>query len=160
MLAGGLAATAIAVGAEPARGSPCPDSGDAVAVRTRTRELWLCSDGVPAARFAVAIGRGGPGKRSQGDERTPLGVYGLGEPRPSSRYGTFIPILYPTPEQVALGFSGSDIGIHGPPRKVSPAHYPVVEVDWTKGCIATATDEEVGTIADFVRDRHPSVVIL
>jgi hypothetical protein len=163
-LAWGLATCALLAGggtvrAEPQQPSACPDSGAAVVVLTRVRELWLCSDGAATIRFAVAIGRGGPGKRTQGDERTPLGEYPLGEPRTSSRYGTFIPIAYPTPEQVAHGFSGSHIGIHGPPRKFSAIDYPVVEIDWTSGCIATATDDDVAAIADFVRSRRPSVVI-
>jgi murein L,D-transpeptidase YafK len=141
------------------RASPCPPSGDAVVVVAASRELWLCERGVPAVRFAVALGRGGVGKRRQGDRRTPLGTYGLGTPRPSAKYGTFIPIGYPTPEQAARGFSGTAVGIHGPPLALDPAEYPVTETDWTLGCIATGTQAEVGAIAAFVRERQPVVVI-
>jgi hypothetical protein len=137
----------------------CPPSGHAVLVVTASRALWLCADGVPAARFAVAIGRSGVGKRRRGDGRTPLGTYPLGAPRPSERYGTFIPIVYPTPEQAARGFTGAAVGIHGPPRKMDGAEYPVTGVDWTLGCIATGSDAEVGAIADFVRERRPRIVI-
>src|SRR5512142_2575132 len=103
----------------PARGaaldaSPCPSSGDAVVVQTDARALWLCAAGAPAARFPVALGRSGAGKRRRGDGRTPLGAYRLGPPRPSARYGTFIPIAYPTPEEAARGFTGAAVGIHGP----------------------------------------------
>jgi murein L,D-transpeptidase YafK len=126
---------------------------------TRSRQLWLCTLGAPAARFGVALGRSGVGKRRAGDGRTPLGTYALGPPRPSARYGTFIPIAYPTPEQAASGFTGSAVGIHGPPRGVDGAAIPVTAVDWTLGCVATGSAEEVDAIAEFVRRRRPPVVI-
>jgi hypothetical protein len=139
--------------------SPCPRSRDAVVVVTDRRELWLCSGGAPAAQFTVALGRSGVGKRRRGDGRTPLGIYPLGDPRPSTQYGTFIPIAYPTPAQAARGFTGTAVGIHGPPRGIEGAGYPVTEVDWTQGCIATGTDEDVDAIAAFVRARRPRLVI-
>ncbi len=138
---------------------PCPAAGDAIVVLTDARALWLCEAGAPAARFDVAIGRSGVGKRHRGDGRTPLGTYALAAPRPSERYGTFIAISYPTPGQSARGFTGGAVGIHGPPRGMAAPDYPVTEVDWTQGCIATGTDEEVGAIAEFVRARRPVVVI-
>jgi murein L,D-transpeptidase YafK len=126
-------------------------------VLSRERELWLCAAGAPAARFAVALGRSGVGKRRRGDGRTPLGTYALGAPRASARYGIFIPIAYPTAEQAARGFSGGAVGIHGPPRGMPATEYPITEIDWTQGCIATATDGEVAAIAEFVRGREPIV---
>ncbi len=139
--------------------SPCPPSGDAVVVLTQERALWLCADGLPAGRFAVALGRAGTGKRRRGDGRTPLGTYALGAPRASAKFGTFIPISYPTREQAAHGFTGGAVGIHGPPRGMDAPEYPVTEIDWTLGCIATGTDEEVGAIAEFVRAHRVRVVI-
>ncbi len=139
--------------------SPCPRSGDAIVVLVDERALWLCTDGLPAGRFAVALGRSGAGKRRRGDGRTPLGTYALGAPRPSAKFGTFIPISYPTPTQAARGFTGGAVGIHGPPRGIDAPAYPVTEIDWTLGCIATGTDEEVGTIAEFVRAHRARVVI-
>jgi hypothetical protein len=140
--------------------APCPATGDAIVVLTGDRALWLCADGAPAARFPVALGRKGLGKRRRGDERTPLGTYPLGSPRASAQYGTFIPISYPTPAQAARGYTGDAVGIHGPPRGMDARQgYPVTDVDWTLGCIATGTDEEVGAIADFVRVHRPVVVI-
>jgi hypothetical protein len=136
---------------------PCPPSGDAVVVLTRAHELWLCATGVAPARFAVALGRGGVGKRRRGDARTPLGTYSLGSPRASERFGTFIPIGYPTPAQAARGRSGASIGIHGPPRGMDATRYPVTGMDWTLGCIATGTDADVGAIAAFVRRRQPAI---
>jgi L,D-transpeptidase-like protein len=136
--------------------SPCPAEGDAIAIDTAAHHLWLCSDGTPGARYTIALGRGGLGKRQAGDERTPLGTYPVGDPRPSSLYGVFIPIGYPTPAQAARGFSGGSVGIHGPPRGVT---YRATGLDWTLGCVATGTDAEVEAIAEWVRGRSPIVVI-
>jgi murein L,D-transpeptidase YafK len=129
-----------------------------VTVIARKRELWLCQGGAAVARFPVAMGRGGFDKRRKGDGRTPLGTYTLGTPRPSARYGLFIPIDYPTPDQAANGFTGSDVGIHGPPRGVTE-EYPTTAVDWTQGCIATGMDTDIGMIAEFVRARQPVLVV-
>ena len=147
---------------DPASADPssagCPWEGDAVAVKTRDHTLWLCQQGQPVARFSVALGRGGVGKRERGDARTPLGIYPLGDPRPSRRFRTFIPIGYPTLEQTARGFSGGDVGIHGPDRR--KARLPAAKDDWTLGCIATATYDDLARIASFVRLRRPSMVVI
>ncbi len=137
----------------------CPPSGDVVAVFTRKRELWLCREGVETARVRIALGRGGNGKSRHGDRRTPLGDYAMGSPRPSSQYGTFIPIAYPTPEQARRGHTGQDVGIHGPPRGLEEPDYPTTAVDWTLGCIATGTDADVEAVAAFVRRYHPTLVV-
>ncbi len=128
-----------------------------MAVATRDHTLWLCQQGRPVARFRVALGRGGVDKRERGDARTPLGVYPLGQPRPSRRFKTFIPIGYPTSEQASRGFSGGDVGIHGPSRQKTP----LLDAgdDWTLGCIATTTDDDLARIASFVRERSPPVLI-
>jgi hypothetical protein len=145
--------------ASVAPASWCPDTGNVVAVITRKRELWLCRDGAVAARFEVSLGQGGLDKRKKGDRRTPLGTYALGTPRPSGKFGLFIPIAYPTPEQAAQGQTGGDVGIHGPPRKLPEPAYPSTAYDWTLGCVATGTDSEIQAIADFVRERQPVLVI-
>lgn len=130
-----------------------------VTVIARKRQLWLCQDGAALAKFQVAMGRGGVDKRRKGDGRTPLGTYALGSPRPSARYGVFIPIDYPTPDQAADGFTGSNVGIHGPPRGLTEPDYPTTAVDWTQGCIATGIDADIGMIAEFVRARRPTLVV-
>jgi murein L,D-transpeptidase YafK len=137
---------------------PCPPVENVVAVFGRTHELYLCRAGAVEARMLVALGRGGMGKRRTGDGRTPIGTYAFGEPRASARYGTFIPIDYPTAEQRAAGYSGGEIGIHGPPRGWRD---PVAAsaLDWTTGCIATGTDAEIERVARFVREARPTIVI-
>jgi murein L,D-transpeptidase YafK len=145
--------------APPAPLSFCPESGHAIAVITRKRELWLCSDGAPEQRIQVALGHGGLDKRKKGDGRTPLGTYELGTPRPSGQFGIFIPIEYPTREQASQGHTGGTVGIHGPPRGKTEPNYPTTAFDWTLGCVATGTDEDIELIARFVRERQPVVVI-
>ena len=138
---------------------PCPDEGNVVTVIARKRELWLCQQGVAVAKFQVALGRGGMDKRQKDDGRTPVGTYSLGNPRRSVEYGVFIPIAYPTPEQAAQGFTGSGIGIHGPPRGLTEPDYPTTVFDWTRGCVATGLDTDIEVIAEFVRTYQPIVVI-
>ena len=139
--------------------TPCPEKGDVVTVIARKRQLWLCRDGAPLAKFRVAMGRGGVDKRAKGDGRTPLGTYSLGSPRRSGQFGVFIPIAYPTPDQAASGFTGSNVGIHGPPRGLTEPEYPTTAIDWTQGCIATGIDADIGVIAEFVRERQPLLVV-
>lgn len=138
--------------------NPCPATGSVVAVFSRTHELYLCRAGVPHARIRVALGRGGMGKRRTGDNKTPVGSYSFGEPRASARYGTFIPIDYPTTEQTALGYTGSELGIHGPPRKWKDVA-AATALDWTTGCIATGTNDDIERIARFVREERPLAII-
>jgi murein L,D-transpeptidase YafK len=137
----------------------CPTTGDVVAVFTRKREIWLCRHGSEVGRIPVALGRGGNGKKRSGDHRTPLGIYAFGTPRPSKQYGTFIPIAYPTPEQASNGHSGSALGIHGPPRGQAEPEYPATAVDWTLGCVATGTDSDVETVAEFVRRYQATLLV-
>ena len=138
---------------------PCPTADDLVVVDTRARVLWLCRDGRAVARMKVALGRGGVDKTREGDGRTPLGTYALGEPRSSAGYGTFIPIGYPTAEQRRRGFTGKAVGIHGPPRRWSWLGGASTWIDWTAGCVATATDDDVARIAAFVRRRRARVLL-
>ncbi len=142
----------------PNERQPCQAGETAVVVRTAERALHLCEGGRSARRFAVALGTGGIGKRRQGDGKTPLGWYPLGAPRPSQSYGTFIPVGYPTAAQARLGFTGSAVGIHGPTRGSAFAGPLTVMVDWTAGCIAVASDDEIRAIATWVTHRRRPAV--
>lgn len=122
----------------------------AVVVDVAARTLSLCENGEARRVFPVALGTGGIGKRRQGDHRTPLGSYPLGAPRRSQQYGTFIPVGYPTPRQVEMGFSGTAVGIHGPPRAFVNGGRSNTDVDWTWGCIAVGSDPEIRAIATWV----------
>ena len=132
--------------------------GDVVLVATGDHQLALCDAGKAVAAYRVALGRGGTDKRVEGDNKTPMGTYAVGEPRPSKRFGTFIPIVYPTEEQRRNGYTGSDVGIHGPLRGTRWAGRVNVWFDWIAGCAAVASDDELETVAGFVRQRRPTVL--
>lgn len=137
----------------------CAVDGNLVVVETHAHTLWLCSERRALARMKVALGRGGLDKTREGDGRTPIGTYSLGAPRPSSRFGTFIPIGYPTAEQRARGLTGKNVGIHGPERRAMWLRSLSTWIDWTAGCVATGTDDEIAVVAAFVRERSPRVVL-
>jgi murein L,D-transpeptidase YafK len=135
---------------------PCRAGETGVLIRVSSHALDLCQDGRSVGSHRVALGAGGTGKRVQGDSKTPLGLYPLGAPRPSLSFGTFVPVGYPTPTQQKLGFTGSAVGIHGPPRggggPLSTA------IDWTAGCIAVGTDAEIQSISAWIRTRRVRAV--
>lgn len=103
---------------EPVAAAPLPCAGmEAQVVRhANQHRLLLCEQGHPAAEYRVALGRGGTGKQHEGNLKTPLGVYPLGPARTSAEFGLFLPVGCPTDEQRKHGFTGGDIGIHGPKR--------------------------------------------
>jgi L,D-transpeptidase catalytic domain len=141
---------------------PCRAGEDAVVVDTTAHRLYLCARGVAERTFTVALGANGVDKRRTGDNRTPLGVYGLGVPRASASFHRFVPVAYPTPAQARAGFTGSAIGIHGPPRGLEGAArlQALVATDWTAGCIAVATDGDIEAIVHWLDTRGVRIVRL
>lgn len=136
----------------PARAAgPCAVPDARIVVNTAAHRLLLCDRDQQTATFGVRIGSGGVGKTKEGDDKTPLGVYPLAAPRKSQRYGTFIPIGYPTPEQQKRGFTGGSIGVHGPDRLVRWMGSMVNTFDTTSGCVGIATDDEMAKIAAWVK---------
>jgi murein L,D-transpeptidase YafK len=161
-----LAIAALGAGAcsTVARGTgnvDCPSSRQAsVIVDTGKHSMVLCENGKQAGAFAVRIGKHGTGKSREGDGKTPLGPYGLGEPRASGAYGLFVPIEYPTPEQRKLGFTGGAVGVHGPDRRVRWLGALVNAFDTTDGCVGIATDPEMQTFAIWVRAHRVKEVMI
>ncbi len=138
----------------------CPGQRPIIHIDTRAHRLHLCEKGRPIASYRVAIGSAGTPKRKQGDKKTPIGRYGLGKLRPSARYRTFIPVEYPTAEQSAQGYTGSLIGIHGPKRVLAWAGRWSTYVDWTQGCIAVGSDDEIDAIASWLGKAKPVGVVI
>ena len=142
--------------AEPARiAQGCGARETAIVIDTRAHQMHLCREGENEQTYAVALGIRGVGKQRQGDNRTPLGKYLLAPPRASRDFHTFIHVGYPTPAQARMGFTGSAIGIHGPPRGFQSFAElaSLVTRDWTAGCIAVATDDEIEQVAAWVRKQ-------
>lgn len=140
--------------------SECPKGEAVLLVDTATHELKLCERGTAMRAFRVALGSGGTGKTKAGDDKTPLGVYSLGLPRPSQRFGVFIPVGYPTKEQLAKGLTGAEIGIHGPDRHFAPLGTASAWVDWTAGCVAVGSDEAIQAVAAWVKAKKVGIVQL
>jgi murein L,D-transpeptidase YafK len=148
------ATTSTAAAADP----PCRSEETAVVILTDDHELTLCEKGRAGETYGVALGSGGVGKRKEGDNKTPLGAYTLQPPRASEPFGTFLEIGYPTREQRKKGYTGGDVGIHGPKRGVRFLGSLGTLVDWTRGCIAVATDREILQIAAWVNRLNVAVV--
>jgi murein L,D-transpeptidase YafK len=136
------------------------DEDHYIVIYTQAGQLFLCEAGKVHARYSVAIGCGGTGKNKQGDKKTPLGTFSLGKPRASDKFYIFIPINYPTSEQQAEGFTGGDIGIHGPWQPLSWLGRLTTWVDWTQGCIALGRNEDIQDIANWVKKVHPKIIII
>ena len=131
---------------------PCDTTPDAhIVVAAEAHRLWLCAGLREVKSYWVRLARKGLGKRKAGDAMLPLGSYLLGAPRESPRFGLFIPIGYPSPQQATLGYTGSDIGIHGPHRALRWLGQLVNTFDTTAGCVGVATDGEMTEIAGFAR---------
>src|SRR5688572_9184380 len=163
MLALAMLLGPLALGAPdgPSARAPCPASGAVVVVDTGQRRLWTCHDGRASAEYAVALGSGGVGKTRQGDAKVPLGSYALGTPRGSSRFHKFIPIGYPTAEQRRRGLTGSAVGVHGPARgweKLPSAAN--TSVDWTLGCLAVGSDEEIRRLSAWINAHAPTRIVI
>ena len=144
-------------GAPPA---PCPTEGTLVVVHSSSHSLWLCRGGMPEARYHVALGRGGMGKRQEGDERTPSGRYALGLPRASSSFHRFIPVGYPTKGERAEGRTGGAIGVHGPDSRARRLGPLTTWIDWTAGCIAVGTTSDVDRIAEWIAATGASSILI
>ncbi len=154
-----LVALAACPGAAQAA-SACNFPDARILVETGTHRLALCERDREIASFSVRLGRGGVGKTAAGDGKTPLGAYPLGDPRKSDRYGTFIPIGYPTPDQRRRGFTGADVGVHGPHRWVRWLGPLVNSFDSSSGCVGLATDAEMEAIVTWIKAAHARTIEL
>jgi len=138
----------------------CVETGAYLDVDTASHRLYLCEAQVTTHTFDVRLGFGGIGKTKEGDQKTPLGNYPLGAPRASEKYGTFIPIGYPTAAQHAEGFTGSAVGVHGPDRRLTWLGAATNWLDTTDGCIGLATDEQMSSIATWIGAHAPKTITI
>ena len=127
---------------------------------TKAHRLYACEAKTIAVSYDIRLGRHGTGKTRAGDVKTPLGAYSLGTPRASQKYGTFIPVGYPTAAQSRRGFTGGAIGIHGPLRSVRWLGHAVNWFDTSDGCIGLATDREMEALAEWVRARRVRRILI
>lgn len=137
----------------------CP-LANGINVHTTVRVLNICKHGTVIKTFKVALGFKGVGKRQSGDNKTPIGLYGLAHPRKSTQFKVFIPILYPTSKQLAAGYSGRDVGIHGPTQSFGLFswlnHLPYS----TRGCIAVGKNNHIEYVANWIKNNPNAKVLI
>jgi hypothetical protein len=129
----------------------CAGKGTRVLVDSASHRMWLCEGGKTALSVGVRLAREGVGKSKEGDGKVPLGTYPLGAARKSEKFGTFIPIGYPTGVQRKKGFTGGGVGVHGPHRMVRWLGRLTNTFDSTDGCVGVATDAEMSKVAVWTR---------
>ncbi len=139
---------------------PCDGYEATIIVDTSRHTMLLCRNSQTQGLHRVALGRGGLGKQAQGDGKTPIGDYELSPPRYSAQYRLFIPVGYPNNIQKSKGFSGGAIGIHGPHRKFLWLGKDSADADWTFGCIAVGTDEEIMEVGRWVNEQNISRIVI
>lgn len=106
----------------------------------------------------ASVGRAGVEKRSEGDLRTPLGVYyitsRLDDRQVDEMYGVgALPLNFPNEYDRRMGRTGGGIWLHGVPRSTySRSPYA------TEGCVALA-NEDMGTLMRILEPRRTPVII-
>jgi hypothetical protein len=110
------------------------------------------------ADYYASIGKQGADKLVEGDQRTPLGVYFIGDtadPRMlEDRFGSgALALNYPNANDRAEGRTGSGILLHGVPSNTY-ARAPRA----TDGCVALANDD-LARLAQTIAPRDTPVVI-
>lgn len=136
----------------------CPLSSG-INVHTKKRILNICKQGTVIKTFKVALGFKGVGKKRTGDNKTPIGLYGLSYPRKSTQFKVFIPISYPTSKQVAAGYTGRDVGIHGPTQSSHLFGWLNNLPSATRGCVAVGKNNHIEYVANWVK-THPGTKVL
>jgi L,D-transpeptidase YnhG len=139
-----------------------PRNRHAIAVDTSRSRLYLFENAaagpVLVADYYISVGKAGTEKASEGDARTPLGVYFItGSVNPKSLkdlYGSgALPINYPNMLDAKRGKTGGGIWLHGTPAgQFSRAPLS------TDGCVALA-NPDLDEIVRTVEIRTTPVVI-
>ena len=122
---------------------------DKIVVEKEKRKLHLIRGDEIFRSFDIALGISPVGdKHSEGDFKTPEGIYTLDKRNPDSNFFLSIHISYPDTgdqrEARAKGVSpGGQIMIHGQPNEptYSAAYYK--KQDWTNGCIAVSNSDMI-----------------
>jgi murein L,D-transpeptidase YafK len=134
----------------------------AIVVDMSTSRLYLFSNeqGLPrlVQDFYATIGKNGTGKLTEGDQKTPVGVYfvtGFIDPAELPDFygdGAF-PIDYPNPWDQRLGRTGYGIWLHGTPS--STFSRPPRDSD---GCVIVS-NEDLKTIAGYITPGRTPVIL-
>jgi murein L,D-transpeptidase YafK len=139
-----------------------PTTRHAIAVDANRSRLYLFENGPTGlhlvAEHYVSIGRLGAEKSTEGDQRTPLGVYYITSRLDAKQLTDFygvgaLPLNYPNEYDRRQGKTGGGIWLHGVPSD-SYARSP----NSTDGCVVLA-NPELQTLLQRVQPRTTPVVI-
>lgn len=130
---------------------------DRVLIDKSERRLTLLKDGKPLRSYSVALGSAPKGaKHSEGDQRTPEGVYTIDFRNARSNYHLALRISYPNEaDRMRALESGVDPGgqimIHGLRNGQGWLGDRHLGDDWTDGCIAVtnAQIEEIWSLVEL-----------
>jgi hypothetical protein len=141
--------------------NPCEGRGASLVTDLDNRILFICKGDMPLNAYPVSIGAMNFPKSKEDDLKTPVGSYALGPPRESyDGFDVFIPIGYPTQAQIDKGFTGGDVGVHGPAREDQCKGLLNVVDNWTDGCVALPSDSAIEAVAEFVRQNPQAKIHL
>jgi murein L,D-transpeptidase YafK len=138
-------------------------SADSIVVEKSTHQMSLFRNGELLRTYKIALGRGGPERKSQeGDARTPEGAYYIDSRNPQSGFHRALHVSYPNAIDVAAAHArglsaGSDVEVHGIRNRLGWLGRLHRLVDWTAGCIAV-TDSEIDEIWRVVPDGTPILI--
>ena len=131
---------------------------DKIVVEKQHRKMHLIADGKILREYKIDLGWNPEGnKEKEGDGRTPEGVYKISYKNPKSKYFLSLRISYPNEEELkkakALGVdAGGDIMIHGLPNVLTILGFEKkLYNDWTRGCIAVQSNEEMAEIWKLIK---------
>jgi len=120
---------------------------DYVLIEKRAHRLTLYRKGEILKTYRIALGKKPVGKKTtNGDCKTPEGMYSIDHRKANSRYHRALHISYPNAEDrrqaKARGVSpGGDVMIHGLPNGFGAVGSLHLKRDWTLGCIAMTNEE-------------------
>ena len=122
---------------------------DKVVVEKEKRKLHLFKEGASFRSFDIALGMYPVGdKRTEGDQKTPEGIYSLDMRNPDSDFFLSIHLSYPNASDRRDARSqgldpGGQIMIHGQPNNPTYSEAYYAKEDWTNGCIAVSNSDMI-----------------
>ena len=128
---------------------------DSIIVLKSQRLMLLMKEGEIAKSYRISLGKNPIGnKTTEGDKKTPEGLYYIEYKKSDSKFYKALKISYPNEQDrqrsASLGVPpGGLIMIHGLPNDMESIGKFHRRIDWTDGCIAV-TNEEIDEIWDMV----------
>lgn len=148
----------------PERRLPTDRKIDKIVVTKSKRTLDVYSDGVIVKTYSVSLGGDPIGdKQSEGDKRTPEGLYTINDKNPGSGFHKNLGISYPNKQDIQEATErnlkpGGQIKIHGIRNGFGFIGKFQRITDWTAGCIAL-TDDEVDELYENVTIGTPIEIL-